>query len=66
MSSQPSKCAKCNKRKSVLIMCPCGKHLCLNHHVPGSHNCERILQKEETVQELDKIATGAFKKIDKI
>lgn len=61
-----TKCEWCNKKKMVTMTCTCGMVLCLLHHSPFNHKCERILNKTITISESDKEATGAFKKIDKI
>tara|TARA_B100000900_G_C20388539_1_gene637609 strand:- start:79 stop:273 length:195 start_codon:yes stop_codon:yes gene_type:complete len=59
-------CEHCKKKKMVLMVCSCGKTVCLKHNSPESHKCERILKKETSIKDYELEATGAFKKIEKI
>lgn len=59
-------CEFCKKKKMVLLVCTCGKTVCLKHNSPENHNCERILKKESKKEDYELKASGLFKKIEKI
>lgn len=61
------KCFKCKKRTNIMIKCSCNKLFCIKHYTPTKHNCPKSLENDKkSIEAIDLIATGSFKKIDKI
>ena len=35
------RCAQCNKKKIILLICACGKEVCIDHRIPELHSCTK-------------------------
>ena len=35
------RCSHCNKKNAILLLCSCGKKVCIEHRMPEQHLCNK-------------------------
>jgi len=48
------RCAQCKKKQIILLICACGKEVCIYHRMPEQHVCTKekeLVQLEKLIKE---------------